>query len=614
MTFVFYFKNAGMPIGITENGIMIQDDKNGVINSNTYSDIPGAGIIVSVKSLINSINDYFPLLIAFWLTGVFIISVRMTGGIYLTHKLRKSCLHEIPEELHNRFLHLVSMMNIRKKVNINGSSLVEVPSAIGFFKPLILIPLCAISQMPADQLEAIIAHELAHIRRHDYLVNLFQSVMEALFFYHPVIRLIQKHIRKERENCCDDMALSYSQGQITYIKALTSIQELPALPVFPLLAINSDRNYLMTRIIRILKKEKMRTNFKDKLIAGFILLSAIVIILLNTGGKFISFHSDPDDSSLKDQNVQVREPLLAVNMTDPIPLVSRNNPVLPEHVTEFNLLPDVTPPAEINRDTSLKVKDNVIQRTIIKDGKETDIKMKVEKGEVTELYVDGKKIPESGYGKYQPEIDKTMKDLQMLERELTETNQKLNQFEIQFDMEEIRKEMEENMREMEQKIKEIDVEAMIENIEIPEIDQEKIKQEIEKAIQEIEAIDMEKIREEMEFAMQDVCEEMKNIEFPDMNEVKMEMEKAMQELKEIDREKIEKEIQEAMQDIQIDKEELQQEIEKSLQEIKEYDMQEIKREMENERMKMEEEKIRMEEERMKMNEMLEEIEKLELEK
>jgi bla regulator protein blaR1 len=539
LTFIFFFKDAVQTGNVTKHGILIPDNYNGRIMTWTNSDVFSTGIISLIQSITNAISGRFPFLITLWLIGVFLISAYMTGGIYMTHKIRKSCLHIIPEELLKRFLNLISTMNIRKKVNIHGSSLIRVPSVIGFIKPVILIPLCAVTQMSMDQLEAVIAHELAHIRRHDYLVNLFQSFMEALFFYHPIVWMIQKRIREERENCCDDMALSYSKEKITYIKALASIYEMPTIPGFPVLAIGSDKFYLLTRIKRILKREKMKTNFRDKMLAGIILASAIVIILLSTGGKFISFNSMPDDTTLRDQPVQISDKSPAPEMADMIPFIPNIEP---------SVLPDVPNYPDINIDTSFKVKDNVIQRTIIKDGKEVDIKMKVKKGEVTELYVDGNKIPESGYGKYQPEIDKTMEDVKKLEKELTESNQKINQFEMQ----EIAREMEENMREIEENMKEIDVEAIVENLE--------------------------------------------NIELP-----------------EIDQEKIRKEIQEAMKDIQIDKEELQREIEKSMQEIKEIDKEEFSNQLENERMKMEEEKIMVEEEKVKMNEMLEEIEKLELE-
>lgn len=306
----------------------------------------------------------------------------------------------------------------------------------------------------------------------------------------------------------------------------------------------------------------MKTNLKDKLLAGFILASAIVIILLSTGGKFISFNSQPENFT----PTPFFEPVLIIEQVpdvEPVPLIE-SSPVAP-------LFPVPPPP-----DTTLKVKDNIVYRTIYKNGEEIDLKLKIEQGEVTELYVDGKKIPEKDYNKYQTEIDETLDNLMELEEDLAEANEKLTQIE----MEDLKKEIEENMKDLQERMQEIDVDAIVDNlknIDVPEIDKEKIKQEIEHAVQEIQSIDMEKIRAEMEFAMQSACEAMKNIEFPDMDKLKSEMDKAMQELKEFDQEKIQHEIQEAISDIRIDKEEIRREIEKAFQEIKEIDMEEIKR-------------------------------------
>jgi hypothetical protein len=422
--------------------------------------------------------------------------------------------------------------------------------------------------------------------------------MEALFFYNPAVWLIQKHIREERENCCDDIAVSYSGSQIIYIKALASIHEIPVQTGFPVLAMSSGKYHLLNRVLRILKNGQMKTNLKDKLLAGLLLASAIVIILLNTGGKFISFNRAPVNLVNNDSTVYSVDNSLTSVVIMPVPVVSTANTRI-EPVKAILHAPVTTPLPAVVTDTTLRIKDNVVQRTFFRNGKEMDMEMRIEKGEVTELTINGDKIPEKDYGKYQTEIDKTLDDVAKLEEDLNEANEQLSQ----VDMEKIRMEVEKSMFEAQKKIQEIDVEAMVERLEdihVPEIDEEKLRQEIEQAMQEVRSIDTEKIRAEMEMAMESICEEMKNIEFPDMEELKLEIDKAMQEVKEIDQEKIQKEIQEALSDIQIDKEEIRKEIQHSLQEIQEINMEDVKKEFETEK--------------MKMDEMLREIEKLELEK
>jgi hypothetical protein len=373
---------------------------------------------------------------------------------------------------------------------------------------------------------------------------------------------------------------------------------------YPLLTINSEKKFLLNRVLRILKNGKMKTNLKDKLLAGVLLASAAVIILLNTGGRFISFNSVPQNQADTGTTFLPYETTLPSEVINPAPLVlpvirSDIKPVAHVAVSE-TATPVIAPlPVVPDDDTTLRIKDNVIQRIIYKDGKEIDMKLKVEKGEVIDLTVNGKKVPEKDWVKYRDEIDDTFAEVRKMEKELNEGNEFLDQ----ENMEKIRQEIEFSIQEAQEKIQEIDVEDMVdklENIELPEIDQEKLKMEIEQAMTELQEIDADKIRKEIEVAMQSVCEEMKKIDLPDAEQLKQEMEKARQELEKIDQEKIRFEVQEAMKEIQIDKEELQREIEKSLQEMKEIDYEKMSK--------------GLQEEKIRMDEMLKEIEKLELDK
>src|SRR6202012_743421 len=100
---------------------------------------------------------------------------------------------------------LARQMGIQRTVLLMESPLIDVPSVVGWFKPIVLVPIAFLSSMPPNQIEAILAHELAHVRRCDYFINLFQVMIETLLFYHPAVRWISCTIREERENCCDDI-------------------------------------------------------------------------------------------------------------------------------------------------------------------------------------------------------------------------------------------------------------------------------------------------------------------------------------------------------------------------------------------------------------------------
>src|SRR5262249_15029310 len=130
------------------------------------------------------------------------------------------------------------------------SSDTDSPSVTGWLRPIILLPLSAIAGLTPDQLEAVLAHELAHIRRHDYLVNLLQMAAETVLFYHPAVWWISARIRHERDLCCDDLAVRACGGALCYARALTALEKMRA--GHPALALGSTDGPLFLRIRRLI--------------------------------------------------------------------------------------------------------------------------------------------------------------------------------------------------------------------------------------------------------------------------------------------------------------------------------------------------------------------------
>ena len=125
---------------------------------------------------------------------------------------------------------LTRRLHIGRAVRLLESTLVDVPTVIGWLKPVVLLPASALAGLSPHQLEAILAHELAHIRRHDYLVNLLQTLVETLLFYHPAVWWLSRRIRAERENCCDDLAVSLCGDPVAYAAALAELEGLRRQP------------------------------------------------------------------------------------------------------------------------------------------------------------------------------------------------------------------------------------------------------------------------------------------------------------------------------------------------------------------------------------------------
>ncbi len=170
-------------------------------------------------------RPWLPGLVIGWGLVVFGLSLRLVGGWLciqwlVRHRTRPApeCWVEVLDRLERR-------LGMRGAVRLVESARVHVPMAVGWLRPAILLPVTAVTGLSSDQLEAILAHELAHIRRHDYLVNLIQNVLETLLFYHPAVWWISGRIRVEREHCCDDQAVAVCGDRVLYAKALTALEE-----------------------------------------------------------------------------------------------------------------------------------------------------------------------------------------------------------------------------------------------------------------------------------------------------------------------------------------------------------------------------------------------------
>lgn len=167
-----------------------------------------------------------PYLVAGWLLGVFGLSLWHLGGWAQLQRLRRKLIKPVDASLHVALKHLADKLGVDRAVELLESALVQVPTVVGWLRPVILLPASALTGLSAEQLEALLAHELAHVRRCDYLVNVLQTVVETLGFYHPAVWWVSHKIRIERENCCDDLAVNICGDRLRYARALTSMEEI----------------------------------------------------------------------------------------------------------------------------------------------------------------------------------------------------------------------------------------------------------------------------------------------------------------------------------------------------------------------------------------------------
>jgi beta-lactamase regulating signal transducer with metallopeptidase domain len=185
--------------------------------------------------------------VAAWMTGVASFSVRAAGGWLVAWRRQRRDRSPLPGQWCEAVARLAEQAGVTRAVRWFVSSRVDSPQVFGWWKPVVLIPLSALTAMPAAHLEALLAHELAHIRRHDFLVNCFQIAVETLLFYHPAVWWLSGKIREEREACCDRLAAEWCGDRVLYGRALMTLEE--ARERFALAASGSD---LAGRIRRLL--------------------------------------------------------------------------------------------------------------------------------------------------------------------------------------------------------------------------------------------------------------------------------------------------------------------------------------------------------------------------
>jgi soluble lytic murein transglycosylase-like protein len=187
-------------------------------------------------------------LVAVWAVGVVLMAARLlVGWAGLKGLVARSS--PVPPALEEAVLRIARALEIRVRVRIAASAEVIGPVVIGSLRPTILVPIALLTGAPVSVIEPLIAHELAHVRRFDFLVNVLQSIAETLLFYHPAVWWVSRSIRREREYCCDDLAVKVTGDPIAYARALVELEALRPRPIH--LSIAASGGPLMNRIRRL---------------------------------------------------------------------------------------------------------------------------------------------------------------------------------------------------------------------------------------------------------------------------------------------------------------------------------------------------------------------------
>lgn len=236
-------------------------------------------------------GSHLPEIVLVWLVGVTLLSARLIAGWLGAHRLAVRHARPAEPKWEIAMNRIAEALQLRRTIRLLESAAVEVPTVIGWLRPVVLLPVATLSGLSTEQIEMILAHELGHIRRHDFIVNLLQSTVETLFFYQPAVWWISRRIRVEREHCCDDLAVSVFGDPIRYARALTRFEELRIGAAQSVVAASGGS--LFSRIHRLVIGRGESANWSSRWAAGAALLTVVAALLLTPSLPLFASH-DPE--------------------------------------------------------------------------------------------------------------------------------------------------------------------------------------------------------------------------------------------------------------------------------------------------------------------------------
>lgn len=218
------------------------------------------------------IRSWIPWLVILWLAGVAVLVVRLVLGLFRIETWKREAIAPDPA-FQNRVYAVADRLGVRRRLRIGLVESLNVPVVFGWFRPTVLIPSSLLTGMTLQELDSLLAHELAHVRRWDYLVNLAQNLIEILYFFHPGVWWLSGQVRRERENCCDDWAAATCGDPLVLARALTRLEELRQ----PSLALSAAQSPLKSRVLRLIKPGE-RESLTRLAFSSVVLLVASLLI------------------------------------------------------------------------------------------------------------------------------------------------------------------------------------------------------------------------------------------------------------------------------------------------------------------------------------------------
>ncbi|HXB35456.1 MAG TPA: M56 family metallopeptidase, partial [Puia sp.] len=236
------------------------------------------------------LNDHHNIIVLVWFLIICARGLQLGVGLYGTYRLKRVRVSAVTDRWTERMRQLAAALSIRQTIALLESGLAKAPMMIGHLKPVVLIPVGLLAALSPAEVEAILIHELAHIKRRDYLVNLLQNLTEIIFFFNPAVLWISTLIRTERENCCDDLALAHDNDKATSIRALVSCEEYQSSVAPYAMAFPGGRHTLLHRVRRLVSNRNHSLNLFEKTVLTICLVGAGIFFTAFSAKKVAPSH------------------------------------------------------------------------------------------------------------------------------------------------------------------------------------------------------------------------------------------------------------------------------------------------------------------------------------
>ncbi len=380
ITFCYYYE---LPTSEEQLTTLVQGDWNtvaaylGTEQSQTYGKIT------------DNISENSQYIVLAWMLGFVLFLLHLVFGLFQLHRLKQQ-LVPLSNYWQDRLEDLAEKINYSGKILLCESSNIQSPITFGLLKPVILFPVGMVNNLSIQEVEAIIAHELAHIVRKDYLINFVQTLLEGIYYFNPGVWIISSIIRNQREHCCDDMAIELTGNSVQYLKALVAIEEAKS-ENYLAMGFSSNKKPLLKRVQRILNQPQKNSNMKEKLIMTFIFLIGIMLFTL--------------DLNSKDKNTEEE----VINQLESIAILEDETTSKIEHntITSVHLSNDILPisdtiPSNTENLEYLDKEEKYIDVPAFEEKiRSSEVKIVIEDGDIEEMKIDGRDLSEEEISKIQ---------------------------------------------------------------------------------------------------------------------------------------------------------------------------------------------------------------------